>query len=187
MGSLASFDALIQGAFMQRLIAIAFLLLATPAFARVALQPPLAPLGFLIGSWKSDDGKVADIGGTSKGGSEISVASDGWAILRADHTELFDRNQKPAGSFHQTMIIYSDGGALHAEYVDGQGHVIHYTSAEIVAGKSVIFSSAAGQGPVFRLKYALQSPGILDVSFGMIAPGQTDFRPIANGTLRRQN
>jgi hypothetical protein len=161
------------------------LLLATPAMAQTALKPALSPLAFLVGDWKSDDGRVADTGGTSKGGSTISVQSDGWALLRQDHTELFDKEGKPAGGFHQTMVIYPDGGTIHADYVDGEGHAIHYVSAEVTPGKSVTFTSTSGQGPIFRLSYELQGPGMVSVRFGMIPPGQSEFRPIAVGTLRK--
>jgi hypothetical protein len=170
---------------MRLITATAILLLAPPAFAQTALKPALAPVAFLVGSWDSGDGKVADTGGTSKGGSVITVESDGAAILRRDHTELFDKAGKPAGGFHQTMIVYPDGGGVHADYVDGEGHAIHYVSAEIVAGKSVTFSSAPGQGPLFRLTYEVQSPDALTVTFGMTPPGQSEFRPIATGTLKR--
>ena len=105
--------------------AISFALM-TPALAAPPLKPALAPLAFLLGSWDSGDGKVADTGGTSKGGSVMSVESDGAVILRRDHTETFDKAGKPAGSFHQTMMIYPDNGAIHADYVDGEGHAIHY-------------------------------------------------------------
>lgn len=170
---------------MKWLLVVASLCIASPAFAQSALKLPLAPLGFLLGNWKSDDGKVADTGGTAKGGSLISAQSDGWALLRQDHTELFDKDGKPAGGFHQTMVIYSDNGAVRADYVDGEGHAIHYVSAEITPEKSVIFSSAPGQGPVFRLRYDLQGPGVMMVSFGMVPPGQSEFHPIATGTLRK--
>ena len=83
------------------------------------------------------------------------------------------------------MVIYPDNGAVRADYVDGEGHAIHYVSAEIAPDKSVTFSSAPGQGPLFRLRYELQVPGVLAVSFGMIPPGQEDFHPIASGTLRK--
>jgi hypothetical protein len=164
---------------------LAFLLIASPAFAATALKPALQPLSFLVGSWNNGEGKVADTGGTSKGGSVMSVESDGAAILRRDHTETFDKAGKPAGSFHQTMMIYPDGGAIHADYVDGEGHAIHYVKADVTAGKSVTFESAPGQGPVFRLTYELQSPDVLAITFGMTPPGASELRPIATGTLKK--
>jgi hypothetical protein len=170
---------------LRRMTCTLALMFATPAFAQTALKPPLQPLSFLVGEWKGDDGKVAETGGTSKGGSRISVEADGWALLRQDHTELFDKAGKPAGAFHQTMMIYPDNGMVHADYVDGEGHAIHYVSADVATGKSVTFTSAKGAGPVFRLSYVLESPGRLKVNFGMIPPGQDQFRPIATGSLNK--
>ena len=168
------------------LVAFVSPVLVSPSWAQAALKSPLAPLSFLVGNWKGDDGKVADTGGTSKGGSIISAESDGNALLRVDHTELFDKTGKPAGGFHQTMLIYPDNGAIRAEYVDGEGHAIHYVASEIVAGKSVTFSSPPKEFPVFRLRYELQAPGVLAVRFAMVPPGQTEFRPIADGTLHKR-
>ena len=115
----------------------------------------------------------------------MTVESDGAAILRRDHTELFDKAGKAAGGFHQTMLIYPDGQTLKADYVDGEGHAIHYVSAAVTPGKSVTFTSAAGQGPVFRLTYELQSADALTVNFGMTPPGSGQFRPIATGILKK--
>lgn len=171
---------------MRAIISGCLLLLATPAFAQPTLKPALAPLAFLVGNWDSGKGKVAETGGTSKGGSAFTVESDGAAILRRDHTELFGKDGKPAGVFHQTMLIYPDGSGLHADYVDGEGHAIHYTGATVTAGKSVTFTSAVGQGPEFSLIYELQSQDTLVVSFFMIPPGSSQtFRPVATGTLKR--
>ena len=156
-----------------------------PRAGGTGAKPALAPVAFLVGTWVSGEGKVADTGGKSKGGSMMTVESDGSAILRRDHTETFDRAGKPAGSFHQTMLIYPDDGGLKADYVDGEGHAIHYISATVTPGKSVTFTSAAGQGPVFRLTYESQSPDVLAITFGMTPPGQSEFRPIATGTLKR--
>ena len=162
---------------------VAAIFCASPAFAQATLKPDLAALGFLVGQWKSDDGKVSDTGGTSNGTSAISIEADGAALLRRDHTETFDAKGKPSGSFDQIMTIYSENGAVHADYIDGGGHVIHYTSANVVAGKSVTFDTAPGDGPAFRLVYELRAPTTLAVSFGLVRSGQ--FHAIAIGTLTR--
>ena len=92
---------------------------------------------------------------------------------------------KPTGSFDQIMLIYPEGGTLHGDYSDGT-HVIHYTQADVVPGRSVSFSSARQSGaPVFRLTYALAAPDTLSVTFGMTPPGASTFNAIATGTLHR--
>ena len=83
------------------------------------------------------------------------------------------------------MLIYADGSALKADYVDGEGHAIHYVSADVVPGKSVTFTGAPGQGPLFRLTYEVKTPDMLAVTFGMTPPGASEFRPIATGTLKK--
>jgi len=150
------------------------------------LKPELAGVGFLVGDWRSGVGRVADTGATDTGGSQITVEADGSALLRRDHTETFDAHGRSTGGFHQIMLIYPEGGTLHADYSDGEGHVIHYVKAEVVAGKSVVFTAAPQAGaPSFRLRYSLQTPGELAVDFGMIPPGGGALRPIATGVLRR--
>lgn len=149
------------------------------------LKPELAGLGFLVGHWSSGTGRVADTGGTSTGSSTIRPAADGAVLLRQDRTNLFDAAGKPTGGFDQIMMIYAEGGALHADYVDA-GHVIHYTSAVVASGKSVTFATAARpEAPTFRLAYALADPTTLSVVFSMAPPGSADFHPIATGAMTK--
>lgn len=167
-------------------LAVAMALLAGAAGAQSApLKLGLAGLAFLIGDWASGRGRVAQTGGTSTGSSSIEPVAGGAALLRRDHTNLFDASGKSAGGFDQVMMIYPQGDTLRADYVDG-GHVIHYTSAVVVAGKSVTFASEARPGvPAFRLSYTLATPATLAVSFSMAPPGTTEFHPIATGTLTK--
>lgn len=144
----------------------------------------LQGMSFLVGSWVSDDGQVSDTGGTSKGASTFTSEAAGTALLRRDHTDLFDKSGKATGGFDQLMMIYADGPATRADYVDGS-HVIHYVSAKVTPNKAVTFSTAEGAGPLFRLTYE-QTPSGLKVIFGMVPPGQIEFHQIATGTLHRR-
>jgi len=150
-----------------------------------ALKGALADVGFLVGDWSIGTGKVADTGETDRGGSRITIEADGGALLRQDHTETFDAQGKRTGAFHQIMLIYPEGGTLHADYGDGEGHVIHYVSATVTPGRSVVFNGGVQPGvPSFRLAYELKAPGDLGVDFAMVLPGGA-VRPIATGILHK--
>lgn len=175
---------------MTAVLLMAVALLATPPAAPAqtpaqALKAPLGGIGFLVGDWSSGKGQVADTGGTSTGSSRVTVEAGGGVLLRKDHTELADAAGKPSGGFDQIMMIYPDGGAIHADYSDGS-HLIHYTQAVVDPGKSVVFTSGAQPGaPIFKLAYALTKPTTLTVAFSMAPPGSSTFNPIATGSLTR--
>ena len=163
------------------------LLLATSASAQTAgLRPGLADIGFLVGHWSSSTpGKVVDTGETSTGQISFTPEVGGSVLLREDHVSLHDRLGKPAGGFNILMMIYPEAGTLHADYSDGQ-HVIHYTSALVTPGRSVVFTSAGSPGvPRFRLSYTLLSPKTLDIAFSMAPPGDGAFHSIATGKAQR--
>jgi len=166
-------------------LALIFATTASASAQSTAVAPALAGVGFLVGSWGNGAGKVAETGGTSRGSSTFEPEAGGAALLRKDRTELYGANGERTGSFEQIMLIYPEGGTLHADYTDGT-HVIHYVSALVDAGRSVTFTSAAAAGaPTFRLRYELVKPGTLAVVFAMAPPGQTTFTTIAAGTLER--
>jgi hypothetical protein len=169
------------------ILALALAAAASATAAQPAkLKPALAGIGFLVGDWSSGVGKVADTGDTDRGGSRITVEADGAALLRQDHTETFDAHGKPTGAFHQVMLIYPEGGTLHADYSDGEGHVIHYVSAAVTPGRSVVFTGQAQPGaPSFRLAYELTAKGDLAVDFGMVPPGGGGVHTIAAGVLKK--
>jgi len=170
-----------------RLILILLALAAAgPAGAQTkTLVTALQPLQFLVGRWEGG-GEVSDTGGRAHGVSTISIEADGRALLRSDRNALLDKAGKPTEGFGQLMTIYADAGGVRADYVDGEGHVIHYGPAGIVAGKSVEFTSVAAAGtPVFRLRYEADGPDTLRIAFMIEPPGQTAFQPIAIGELHR--
>jgi hypothetical protein len=166
------------------LAVIAFILSVSVASAQT-IGPQLAGLSFLLGNWSSNDGRVADTGGTSSGRSSFTLQAGGNVILRNDRTEVFAASGKSAGSFDQIMMIYPEGGTIHADYSDGS-HVIHYVTADVVAGHSVTFLTAErADASSFRLRYELLNPTTLRVTFEMAPPGSANFRPVAGGTLHR--
>jgi hypothetical protein len=110
-------------------------ILAIPATAQTA-PSPLDGLSFLVGDW-TGTGK-SENGGTDTGRSSIQRIVGGNALLRRDHTDVTDKNGKLIESFDQIMLIYPEGGTLHADYLDGT-HVIHYIHAVIQPGQSVQF------------------------------------------------
>ncbi len=163
--------------------AVCLSIMTTAAYA-APLKPALAGLNFLVGTWTSGEGKVAETGGSSKGFSRMTAEAGGAVLLRRDHVALFDKAGKPAGTFEILMTIYADAGAVRADYFDGD-HIINYTSAAIVPGKSVTFTTGAAPGaPTFRLIYTKVGQDLV-ISFAMAPPGQASFHPIADGTLHR--
>jgi hypothetical protein len=169
---------------LRLLTALAGLAMATGVQA-ATLTPSLQPLNFLVGAWEGA-GEVSDTGGHAHGVSAITIEADGKALLRNDRNEVLDKAGKPTQAFHQMMLIYPDAGGVRADYVDGEGHVIHYGPAAIVDGKSVEFVSTAPAGaPVFRLRYDAVGADRLKISFSIQPPGQTAFQPIAVGEVHR--
>jgi len=168
-----------------RIVALSIALALPAAAQSPPLAPALAPIGFLIGNWAGDDGKVADTGGTSRGTSVFAPEVGGGVMMRRDHTKLRDAQGKSSGGFDQIMMIYPEGGTLHADYSDGQ-HIIHYSKAKIVPGRSVVFTSSGSPGaPRFRLSYELAAPEVIAIDFAMAPPGQDAFQAIATGHMHR--
>jgi hypothetical protein len=164
-------------------VAASALLVSSAPAQTTHLKPAIQPIGFLLGKWTSDNGVLADTGGRSTGTSTVTAETGGATLLRRDHTSLFDANGRSAGGFDQLMMIYPEGGALHADYSDGT-HIVHYRTAVVDPGKSVVFTSEAPPGePTYRLAYAVTGPMGLSVSFSIKPPGSDAFQPIATGGL----
>ena len=175
-----------MAALVRTWCAIALLALACVLPAAGQTASPLAGLAFLIGTWTSDDGVVSGNAGRSRGTSIVESQIGGAVLLRRDHTEVSNADGRPREAFDQIMMIYPEGGAIKAEYSDGT-HIIHYVSADVVAGQFVSFKTAQLAGvPAFRLTYEKTAPATIAVRFEIMPPGQAAFVPVASGTLHRQ-
>jgi hypothetical protein len=163
-------------------IVLAAVLCATGAQAQT-LPPLLADVAFLMGDWHGDGRSEKDH--INHGTSSIHLIVGGNALLRKDHTDVTDKVGKKLESFDQIMLIYPEGGTLHADYLDG-GHVIHYTRAGIEPGRSVAFhSDATATAPEFTLTYTKTGDHTLGVNFAMHPPGAAGIVVLATGTLKR--
>ena len=164
------------------------MLCVLPGLAQAAeLAAPLKPIAFLVGRWEGT-GEAKDAGAPERGLSTISVEADGRVLLRSDRTTVAGKPGQPGGSFSQVMMIYAEADGVRGDYVDGEGHVIHYGPASVVAGRSVEFTSAAPAGaPIFRLRYDADGADALKVAFMICPPGAADFHPIAVGEVHRSH
>jgi len=159
--------------------------ISVSAHAAAALDKPLQPLGFLVGEWEGG-GPVPETGGRAHGFSTITAQADGHVLVRSDRNDAFDGAGRLSHSFAQFMSIYADKGGVYADYIDGDGHVIHYGPATVIDGKAVEFISVAASGaPTFRLRYDADGSNGLKIWFGSRPPGKATFAPIAFGEIYR--
>jgi hypothetical protein len=159
-------------------LAAVLALAAGPALAEDALSGPLKPLGFMVGDWRGDGRSV---GAGAGGDSAIHPDLGGRVLIRRDHVLT-----KAGGAFDIYMLIYPDGSALRAEFVDTEGHTIHY-AATPGAGPSVRFDSpGTAQAPGFRLTYAGAVGGNrLHIRFEIAPPGG-DYKVYSEGDVVRR-
>src|ERR1700748_1702221 len=105
----------------MRALGLATVLLALGpgvAFADDALSGPLMPLSFMVGDWRS----VGEGAGPGGGGdSSIHPDLGGRLLVWRDHVRL-----KAGGAFDIYMVVFPEGDGAAAEFVDTEGHAIHY-------------------------------------------------------------
>lgn len=147
------------------------------------LSRQIAPLGFLVGSWREQRSQVINVR-SSQGYFSFEPAINGQALLRRDHNDfVMKAGHDPA--YDQIMLIYPEDGKLRGDWLDGQ-HVIHYTAIAIEPGRSVTFEgSTRSGGPIFRLNYRLGPSGV-EVTFGQKRKGSRTMTTIATGVAVKQ-
>lgn len=143
-----------------------------------ALTGPVAALGFMVGDWRGDgQGVGAGAGGVSAMHADLG----GRVLVRRDHVLT-----KAGGAFDILMVVYPDqGDTLRAEFIDTEGHTIHY-AARPGPGPSVTFESpGSAQAPGFRLTYAAVNPDRLHIRFEIAPPGGA-YKPYSEGDVVRR-
>ena len=158
------------------ILAAASLACVATAAAADPLAGPLAPLSFMVGDWKA----VGDASGPGAGGvSSIHPDLGGRLLVRRDHVLL-----KDGGGFDVYQVVYADGTDLRSEFIDTEGHTIHYRVTTGPGPSAIFRSDPTGDAPGFRLTY-MNAADRLHVRFEIAPPGGA-FKVYSEGDVARQ-
>ena len=139
------------------------------------LAAQLDPLRFMIGEWKA-----AANGAGAGGESSIEPDLNGHVLVRRDHVLT-----KAGTAFDIYMMIYPDVSGLRAEYVDTEGHTIHYGVTPGPGPTAVFDSPGAANAPGFRLTYSAVAPDRLHIRFEIAPPGGA-YKTYSEGDVARR-
>jgi hypothetical protein len=174
-----------RSGFLMILALLAFGPVPSPAQAPKPADP-WARLNFLVGDW---EGVGTGAPGEAVGGTGFTFGLDKHVLVRKNWAKYPPKAGEKAGLSHEDlMIIYpaSDGASFRAIYFDNEGHVIHYAVSFPQSPHSAVFETdSAGQGPRFRMTYALKADGGLENVF-WIAPPAGEFKVYVQGSLRKK-
>jgi len=152
-------------------------LVAPPAAAAEPLSAAISALAFMVGDWRSDGtGAGAGAGGTSAIHPELG----GRVLVRRDHVAT-----TAGGALDIYMVVYPDQSALRAEFIDTEGHTIHYAATPGPGPRVTFESPGSSQAPGFRLTYAAVGPDRLHIRFEIAPPGGA-YKPYSEGDVVRR-
>jgi hypothetical protein len=133
-----------------------------------SLSKEIAPLGFLVGTWAAIGGGAP---GQGAGEFAFKVELQGKAIVRTNSADYPATATSPATHHDDLMVISADAGKARADYYDSEGHVIRYAVDVPAPNAAVFLSDASPAAPQYRLKYTLDSSGLLTGTFEVAPPG----------------
>jgi hypothetical protein len=142
--------------------------LVAPQAAPTGPPKEIAPLGFLVGNWTGVGG-----GAPGQGSGDFAFKADlqGKVIVRTNSADYPATATSPATHHDDLMVISAENGKARADYYDSEGHVIRY-AVDVPAPNTVVFQSdASASAPQYRLKYVLDSTGLLTGTFELAPPG----------------
>lgn len=166
---------------MRALTVAGCILFAAHGISAQPQPPDLSGLQFLVGNWQA-----ADASSAASGGFSFAPAAQGHAIVRTNYSITAATKDRPASRHDDVMTIYVDGAAIRADYVDSEGHAIHY-AVTTTPQHAVFLSDAKSSEPRYRLSYSVNPDGTLAGTFEIAPPPTTDkFAMYLSWTARRR-
>jgi hypothetical protein len=157
---------------------------AQPADKPAKAEDSWAPFRFLVGDWV---GKGSGDPGKGSGYFSFAPDLDGKILVRKNHAEYPPKEGQKTGAVHDDLLIVYPkvGGAYSAIYFDNEGHVISYKIPKAEPGNIIFESEGTEKEMRFKLTYALQPDGGVEIGFALAAPGQA-FKPYLSGLAYRK-
>ena len=166
---------------MKILILAATLAIQTATLSPASPAPTLAPLRFLAGDWQA----VATPAG-EEGGFSFRFTVQDRVMIRDNYATYAATPDRAASRHEDLMVVFVEGAAIKADYVDNEAHVIHY-AVQVRGDRDVVFVSASKVSePGYRLSYSQDGDGLLKGRFEIAAPGTDAFTPYLTWSARRR-
>ena len=110
----------------------------------------------------------------------------GKIYVRRNRAEYPATKDRPASLHEDYMTVYREGNVVRADFIDNEGHVIHYVVTG--NGEAMEFISAPdAKSPRFRMRYELQGIARMTLKFDIAQPGKPDeFKNYIEAELRRK-
>jgi hypothetical protein len=145
-------------------------------------------LGFLIGTWVSEEGGGTP-GKATRGETSFQRDVGEHVVVRRNFAEYPAMNGKPAYRHDDLTVIYAlkPGAPARAKYFDSEGHVIDYTVTD-TGDRLVFLGDVVSNAPRFRLTYRKLEDGRVAGEFEIAKPQSPEaFERYLAWTMKRVN
>jgi hypothetical protein len=155
------------------LCAAAFLLTFQPQ--ATPQMPDWKPFQFLLGTWEAQPDPAS-------GGTVFEPALQGRILIRRNFSLT-------GGSRHDDLMIIrfdDEKKVFRADYIDNEGHLIHYRIVTSVEGQLTFLSTAGPEAPTYKLTYKAVTADVIDGSFDIAPPGKPNaLKSYLSWTMKR--